>query len=446
MRSLQRHLSLGLAAGVTALWLLAAGLAGLVIRHELDEAFDSALQETAQRLLPLVVADILAQEAPSAETRRVMAVDQHRELLTYLVRDGAGRVVLQSHDADPADFPAEAAAGFRTTPSHRIYGEAAISGTLILEVADPLDHRRQATLEAALVLILPLLALIPLSFLGVWAMVRHLLRPVVALRAEIEARGSGNLSPVQTQTLPEELAPVAEAVNHLIDRLHRALEAERSFTANSAHELRTPLAAGLAQVQRLLAEAPDGPLRQRAEKIETTLHQLSRLSERLMQLARAEGGGLLAETPHDLAALIPLAIEGLFSSAAERARIRLSLPPPGLCQTRLDPDALAILLNTLIGNALSHGAEGGEVAVTLTQDGVLQITNRGPIVPPALLAPLKNRVQRGPTPAQGAGLGLAIAEAIVSGIGGRLDLHSPAPGQADGFQATISLPKTAERA
>jgi two-component system OmpR family sensor kinase len=150
--------------------------------------------------------------------------------------------------------------GFRSTVTHhRLYGEAAISGTILIEIAAPLAHRREATLEAVAGLLAPLPILIPLSLVGVWWLVRRGMAPVLTFKAEIEARGDGNLAPDSTELLPAEIHPVAEAVNRLMERLHRSLDAERSLAVNSAHELRTPIAATLAQTQRLIAEAREWP-------------------------------------------------------------------------------------------------------------------------------------------------------------------------------------------
>ena len=300
--SLQRRLGLGLAGVVAALWLAGAVAAGLALRGEIDEVFDSALQEVAQRILPLAYREVLdAEPATDGEApgERLPAVLPHAEAITYIVRDGDGRVLLRSHDADPAAFPA-LRPGFQETAQLRLYTESAVQGSLFVTAAENLTHRREATLEAAGMLLWPLALVLPLSQLGVWALVRIALRPVRALQGEIEARGHGNLSPVGTAGLPAEFAPVAGSVNRLIARLHRALAAERGFTANSAHELRTPVAAALAQTQRLVAELPDGPLRDRAGTVEAALRQLARLSEKLLQLAKAEGGALLAEAPQDL--------------------------------------------------------------------------------------------------------------------------------------------------
>ncbi len=436
--SLQGRLGLGLALGVAVIWLLATGLAGYVIRHEFDEAFDSALQETAQRLLPLAVLDVLGRETPPSSPR-VTPLGGHEEFLSYVVRGPAGEVLLQSHDADLSVFPERPVRGFHDTPTHRIFGESAVSGTISIEVAEPLEHRDEATSEAVLALVLPLAILVPLSLAGVWLLVRRSMRPLRRFRAEIEARDGGDLSPIAAGALPAEIAPIAEDVNRLMERLRRVLEAERHFSANSAHELRTPIAATLAQAQRLIAEAPEGPLRHRATQIEVSLHQLARISEKLMQLARAEGGGLLCETPQDLAPVLAhLAAE--FRDGAEASpRLRLSLPDGGATPSHMDPDAFAVLVRNLIENALKHGPKGGPVDVTMSGSTV-RVVNGGPALPKETLATLKGRFARGATAAKGAGLGLAIADAIAAGAGAGLDLMSPAEGRSDGFEAVLRLP------
>ncbi|WP_108659634.1 ATP-binding protein [Acuticoccus kandeliae] len=438
--SLARRLGLGLALGVACLWLVATLVAGIIVRHELDEAFDGALQETAQRLLPFAVVDIVEREEGLAE-HLVSPPSSHDAFLTYLVRDADGSLLLRSHDADPADFPARPMTGFRTTPTHRIYGDAAVGGTIVLEVAEPLEHRREAMFEAAAALLFPLVILVPLSLLGVWLLVRSALRPLRDFTAAIGARGGADLSAVPIAPVPAEIAPVAAEVNRLLDRLRRAFEAERSFSANSAHELRTPIAAGLAQAQRLVAEAPDGPLRERAERVAAAFKRLSQLAEKLMQLARAEGGGLVSEAPQDLAAILRHLVAEVSATADGAGRIALTLPDGGT-MSRLDPDAFAIMVRNLIENGLRHGRPGAPVRIRL-EDGIVSVASEGPAVPPETLASLTQRFERGAAVSEGSGLGLAIAEAIAVGAGGTLDLASPATGRADGFEVRIRLPEAA---
>ncbi len=439
--SLQRQLSLRLAAGVLLVWLAAALGGGYIIRHELDEAFDSALQETAQRLLSLATSETL-QGRRRIDPLESSAIDPKGEYLTYLVRDADGGLLLQSHALLPDSFPPQPVVGFRSSATHRLYGEVDPGSGIVIEVAEPLAHRREAAAEAALSLLLPFLLLVPLSLLGVWWLVRRSMQPVRRLRAGIEARGAADLSPVgaSLHDLPEELEPIAESVDRLLERLRRAIEAERSFSENSAHELRTPIAAALAQTQRLIAEADEGPQRDRARRIEESLRRLTRMAEKLLQLTRAEGGALTAGAPRDLLPVLRLTLEELEREPQGRGRLRLRLPAAPALPGRMDPDAFAILLRNLIENALKHSPEDTPVEIRLAEDGALRIVNAGPAVPPEALRGLKRRFARGAaTTALGAGLGLAIAEAIAQRGGASLELYSPASGRQDGFEATLRM-------
>lgn len=436
--SLKRQMGLGLAIGIVITWLVATLIATAVIRHELDEAFDSSLQETAQRLLSLAAIEVLSREDTQTSSR-VAALVAHKELLTYRVLDAQGNVLLLSHDADLDDFPLMPSTGFSTTKTHRIYGESAISDTIYIEVAEPLEHRIEATTGALIALLSPLLALIPLSLLGVWWIVRRSMRSVEQLKDQIEARGEGDLSPVSATDLPIEISPIAKAVNLLMDRLRRVLDAERSFAANSAHELRTPIAAALAQTQRLIAEAPAGPLTKRAVKIEASLHHLTELSAKLLQLAKAEGGGLLAETQQDLRVILAHVVDGFLFTDKGRGRFRVINTGDMPLNSRMDPDAFGILMNNLVENALKHSRPESLIDIVIGADHSVSVRSEGEIVSIEVMARLKYRFERGETDTTGSGLGLAIADTIARGANARLDLYSPASDKPDGFEAKVTL-------
>ncbi|MCK7546281.1 sensor histidine kinase N-terminal domain-containing protein, partial [Marinobacter bryozoorum] len=365
--SLQKTLGIGLTLGVTLLWLLGVTASGLVAQHEMDEVFDSALEETAQRILPLAVTDILNRENGNG-SQRAPALKDHDEYLTYLVRDAQGNLLLRSHDANPEVFGTTPKEGFSSTPTHRLYGVSAVSNTIFLEVAEPLAHRRESALEAGLALLFPLIVLVPVSLMGVWWIVRLSLRRVVDFQRGIESRGAGDLSPVAEDKLPREFQPIAVAVNRLLDRLHRALESERSFTANSAHELRTPLATALAKVQRLKIRISDDQVKKEVTEIEEALRSLSMLSAKLLELAKAEGGGALSQNQHDLVPILAM----IASDFEEQApgRIVTSMPENEV-NSFIDPDAFAILVRNLIENALKHGSPSEPVEISLCEDGRL---------------------------------------------------------------------------
>ncbi|MEO5812350.1 MAG: HAMP domain-containing sensor histidine kinase [Rhodanobacter sp.] len=434
--SLQKQLVYGLTLGIALFWLAATVVSGLVVQHRLDQTFDNAMQEAAQRLLPLAVLDILNREEPGTP-QRVAPLNTQQTGFAYLVRDRQGNILLQSFGADPSVFGNQSTLGFTTSATHRLYGASALRDTVFLQIAEPLASRRKAVGEATIALLLPLLFLIPASMFGIWLFVRFSLRSVRSYRHAIAVRGAGNLSVIHVEKLPAEIRPIADAVNSLIDRLRRALETERRFAANSAHELRTPLAAALAQVQRLRHEAPDGPLQDRAIKIEASLRELSRLSEKLMQLAKAEGGGVLSEVPQDLVVLLAHVVQDLQRTAS--VPIEVALPPTGSVLSLIDPDAFAILLRNLIENALKHGAPGCAIEVGLSASARLSVVNAGPIVPAADLAQLTHHFVRGGSRAEGFGLGLAIVSTIAHAAGAELTLASPATGRSDGFEASVQF-------
>lgn len=433
--SLQRTLGISLTIGIIVLWLLGVAAAGLVARYKMNEVFDSALEETAQRILPLAVTEILNRENDTGPQRAPM-LKAHDEYLTYLVRKPSGEILLQSHDVDPELFGPQPREGFSGTATHRFYGASAVSSTIYIEVAEPLAHRRAAVLEMGLALLTPLLLLIPVSLLGVWWLIRRSLRRVVVLQQSIEARGGGDLSAVHVEHLPQEFEPLVNAVNHLLERLRRTLEAERSFTANSAHELRTPLASALAKLQRLQTKTQDEQVKVQAEEIEVSLRTLARLSEKLLELAKAEGGSVLAENYTDLVPILQMVVSDYQHKAS--GYLKLDVPDTSV-MSLLDPDAFAILIRNLIDNALKHGASQQPVTISLTDKGVLRVVNAGEVVPPEKLALVRRRFVRSDSKSLGTGIGLAIVDAIASGAGMELKLRSPACGQPDGFEVELNI-------
>lgn len=423
-RSLRRDLAFGVGGGVAALWLLALLGAWVVLGNEVNEIYDAALKQTAHRFVHLGSGEV---DPPRPPSRR------RHEDLSYLQRDSDGATVTQSDGAEPALFGPAAQEGFRTRQDYRIFGLRLPYGGVI-EVADPLVERRDAAREALLALLVPGVALLPLIFFGVAWFVGTRLRPVARLVDKVALRDSGDLRPLSTPGLQIELIPVRDAVNRLMGRLADAMAAERVFSANAAHELRTPIAAALAQTQRLITQAPEGPLRVRAQSIETELKRMSRLSEKLLDLARAEAAGVAGGSDQDLRAVLSL-VAGDFQTKAPDLRLTV---PGAPVVAAIDPDAFAILARNLIENAVLHGSP--PVEVTLDPDGAFRVTNGGAPLTPDSLARLTRRFERLGSRAEGSGLGLAIVEALVRNAGARLDLRSPAPGRADGLAAEVVLP------
>jgi len=436
--SLTRRLIWTLTAGAVALWLLSAGLAVTSLRGQLNAAFDSGLQETAERLLPLAL-DGLGEvgDGDSDRDHAIPLFDEGgKEYLVYQVRLASGAIVLRSHDAPTAPLSAKLTPGFADAPPWRVFTLATSDGTVFIQAAEPISHRTDTLLGAIVALILPIAIFVPLAIAGIALAVRSGLKPVRAFAERVGARQTSNLSPVGDAGLPSELKPIARAVDDLILRVSAALDSERAFASNSAHELRTPIAGSLAQTQRLIAELDGQPSQARARQVETGLQRLAQLAEKLLQLSRADAGIARASGPIDLGPAVELVVGDIRRGLTDPDRLKLTMESPP--HAAIDLDAFGIALRNLVDNALRHGDPDSEVNV-VARSGSITVSNGGPLILPERLATLTHRFVRGASTASGTGLGLAIVETIMQQSGGQLRIASPAQGRNDGFAATLIL-------
>lgn len=434
---LTRQLIVTLTVGTVVLWTAAVGIASLLLGAELGESFDSALRQTAQRLLTLA-AEQIDEIAEDDEHHEIPDFDDgDGDLLAYQIRSADGDVLLRSSGAPRQGYDAPLVRGFADAGDLRIYTAGLRRRPVFIQVAEPLTHRRDSLVEAVASLFLPLAGVIPLAALGIWLAVRRGLKPVGELQREIADRGATNLRPLKPMDLPVELVPIATSVGRLIERLRLAFEAERAFASNAAHELRTPIAGSLAQTQLLVQELKGTPQQARARSIEAGLKRLGDLSEKLLQLSRAEAGIAATGESIDLLPVVRLVVEDCSHREGAAGRLRLDIEPGASLRQAMDRDAFAIALRNLVDNALLHGALKEEVAVSVTADGTVRVQNGGPAIDDQTLAALKNPFVRGQTPAHGSGLGLAIVETIMAQTGGRLELNSPIAGRSDGFEAIL---------
>ncbi|MDQ7778069.1 MAG: HAMP domain-containing sensor histidine kinase [Paracoccus aminovorans] len=426
--TLARRLALLVSAGLAAVWLVAVAAMALTLREEQAELYDQQLVVAAAALLPVLAAN------PELAGQDTAGRGDPDEVPVWRLIDRAGRVRAQSALAAAAAFPAAPRPGtLQRTATHMVHTTAYTPAGLALQFADPLAERREAWRESFLAFLLPMLALLPLGYLAGGWITRLALRPLEALRAEMAARDSRALAPMDPAAHPAELGAIVVALNGFMARLSQALAGERAFATNAAHELRTPVAVALAQVQRLARETAEPTAQARITAIEAALARMARLVTRLLQLARAEAG-IGPGAALDAAALLPHVLRDLGPGAA---RVALALPG-GPVWTAMDADALAILAGNLIENALQHGPADGPVTVALDGAGRLTVRNSGPALSPTRLRAAGERFAR--RDGGGFGLGLHIAAQIAEQAGSRLDLASPIPGRAEGFQAEITLP------
>jgi two-component system OmpR family sensor kinase len=366
----------------------------------------------------------------------VPASAPHEEYVTWQLLSADGRLLAHSHGAATVAPRPVPEPGFFDTRTTRTFAEPSADGAYVFLLSEPAAHRGHAIRATLLQLLLPMGLLILGALLLVPVVVRRAMRPVREFEAALVQRGGANLAEIDSLGLPQELSPIRQDVNLLLRRLRQALEAERSFTANAAHELRTPVAAAMAQAQLLTRELPPGePPQARATAIAEELRRLGRRVEKLLQLGRAEAGVALRLGAVDL--LTPLHL--LIDQMPERGRIRVEQAGDDGFLVHADLDMLAIALRNLLENALLHGDLASPVTVRL-RPGEVSVRNAGPMVPAARLRDLSTRFVRH-SDARGSGLGLAIVRTVAEQSGGSLELFSPARGQADGFEAVLRLPQ-----
>lgn len=439
MSRLARSIMLGLAF----LWLTGVIGSVVVLQRLVDGKSDDELQETG-----LILMSFISRTPDLAVTASVLADAQSRaaaypphDRFAYRVVDGAGRILLHSANAPATGVPTPLREGLVDADGWRIATLRDAANDRYLQVADPLQERREALLSAALWLTAPLAVLLAFAAFMVLRASRALMDHVQRTAKVVGERDPKAMGMLPLSGVATEMRPAVEATNLLLGRVSAALEAERSFTYNSAHELRTPIAAALAQAQLMASLCAGQPvLEVQATRLIESMARLARLAERLLALARAEGSEPLVSEWVDLDRVARLTVEEFRHDprlagrelAADVAAVRI----------RGDLDAVGLALRNLVENALAHGSGGHWVRISCRREQgsiVLSVTDDGPGVRSDDLPALTQRFKRaGNTSGVGAGLGLAIVAMLARRMHARLSLRSPPPGQASGFEARLS--------
>jgi two-component system OmpR family sensor kinase len=437
--SVAARLILGLTLGTTVMWCGAVGFSSYASYRELNTAFDRALQEVARSLLPIASEFTQEHEAEDA-TVLSQVIAGSGDHLSYQVRNASGRVVLRANDAPLLPYTSSIRAGFSDAGNYRLYTESDPGGNLTVTVAENTHERWASVAKGAQAMLWPLAVLIPLNIVVIRLFVRGALQPVFRLSAEISTRSGSNLAALDISDQPRELRPIAESVSRLIERLRSTLDTERAFTANSAHELRTPIAGALAQTQRLLVESTDVSSLHRARELEKALKGLSGLAGKLLELSRMDAGLARSNQVNDLLPVLDVVIDDWTRRVVAPQSLNYDKRGVRSLRARLDLDAFAIAMRNLLENAVLHGLPTGSIEVQVHAEGTVVVRNDGPVVPAELMPALKQRSIRGATRSTGNGLGLSIVETIMVDTGGTLELHSPIPGRDSGFEAVLRLP------
>lgn len=408
MRTIRAKLLAGLLVTMLACALVAGAAAYFKVRHEASEVFDGQLQQAA-RMLPREIAPQATPPLGSHELDEEIVVQSW---------DDNGRLTFASH---PLTLPRARLAGFHDmrVAGHewRVYG--LLEDGRYVQAAQSAAFRSKLAASLALGALLPVLALVPVLGLLIHLVVRRSLRPVDDIARAMSQRSAEALVPLPAHGWPPELVPVVAALNDLLARLRQAMDTQRAFVADAAHELRTPLAALKLQLQLALRADSEDKQRQALVKLGERLDRTTHLVAQLLTLARSEDG-----TPAATAALADVSLREVAVQVvrellpmAEAKGVDLGLDAREAdCRVRAVAADLFILLRNLADNAVRYTGPGGRVDLRIERrDGVptLGVSDTGPGIPPAERENVFRRFHRGESgDAHGSGLGLAIVRNI----------------------------------
>ena len=284
------------------------------------------------------------------------------------------------------------------------------TGRQLIQVAQPTALRTELAARTAARLLLPVLIVLPFLGLAGWWIVGRGLAPLGRIAGDVKQRSPAALTSLDTVGMPSEIRPLADALNDLLARLDQSFTQQRRFAADAAHELRTPLTALNLQVQ-LAERAGNDEDRARAfEKLRQGLRRAARLVQQLLTMARLEpDAAAAAPTRVDVGKLLTSVIDDLRPLATERG-VRVTASPTSDDGTVAgSEDALRILFNNLVDNAIRYTPEGGAVAVEVRRVGAeveTTVEDTGPGIPEDERVRVFDRFYRGPTATATGALGL----------------------------------------
>lgn len=323
-----------------------------------------------------------------------------------------------------------------------------VSSNGVSQAAQRVSGRHESAVESASKVVLPMFGVVLfVAGLMLYALRRGLV-PLDAAARDIAARTASSLAPIETEGVPTELLPLVGSINGLMGRLAQAMSRQRSFLADAAHELRTPVTALRLQLQ-LLQRAPDEAGRAVAvDELQTGIDRSQRLIEKLLQVARAEPDVVARRREAvDLAALVR-AVVARMSHRADQQQIDLGAVAENGLMVEGDPEQLAVLLDNLVENALRYTPAGGAVdVVALVLEGVptLQVVDTGPGIALAERVRVFGRFYRGPDAASlardmgGSGLGLSIVRAIAELHDAVVSLHDGREPGGGGLEVRVAF-------
>ena len=371
--------------------------------------------------------------------------EEYEKRLRYQIWSGDGSLLLRSANATDAAMTTQD--GFSETTgvdgqTWRHFGVWDRHRHFRIVVSEAHDVRNQLVRNIAVHLVSPLVLGFPVLILLLWLSVTRGLDPLGLLKREIESRKPENLTPLNAAEAPGEVRPMVLALNELLHRMTMALESERLFTANAAHELRTPLAAIQAHMHNARAAEGEAERLRAMDQLQRGVERGMRLVGQLLTLARLDPEQSLPEVQVvDLGEVAGTVCAQLAPLALQRNQTLELEVEPGLSTLPGNADMLSMLLSNLVDNAIRYTPRNGHIWIDVRRIGnevMMEVRDDGPGIPPAQREQVFERFYRIATQDQpGTGLGLAICRRIAELHGARITL-ADGPGNR-GLAASVTL-------
>ena len=427
--SLKQRLLVLVLSAIALVWLATVAFTYSDARHEFDELLDAHLAQAASLLVVQATSDV-----DEVETEHAPALHKYARRVAFQIWKHGKQLRLHSANA-PQQPLSNSDRGFSDSTidgvGWRVFSTWDPSGDYLIHVAERMDAREQLAGGIAGNLLKPLAVSLPLLALLLWVAVTRGLEPLRKLAREVEQRKPDNLSALDAATAPREVAPLIEQLNQLFARIEASLQKERRFTADAAHELRTPIAAIKAQAQVARTATEDGGRIRALDNAILGCDRATRLIDQLLTLARVDALDRNLTESCNLRDIAGTTLAALAPAALEKS-VQLELLDGSEHIVPGNPELLRVLLRNLIDNAIKHTVPGTSVQVGVARSGnsiTLSVCDNGPGIPAEERSRVMERFYRpAGTQATGSGLGLSIVQRIAEVHHAKLHLS---PGSND---------------
>jgi len=329
-----------------------------------------------------------------------------------------------------------------------VFSIASSNGEYIVHVGQKEEIRAQLTDEISLQLVTQFLVGLPILGLVIWFIVGRALEPLNRLEIALSRREASYLKPLSIKKLPVEIMPIVHEINILFVQLEQAFEHERQFTADAAHELRTPLAGLLTQAQVAMRTADDTVRNQALKRIEQAVHRMTYLVQQLLTFSRIDSNTeYLAKASTQIDREIVQVITELDAEAYKK-RIHVEFIEENVVPIMTNTLLINILIRNIIDNAIKYTPQRGDIRVSLIGTKTqlcFCVEDSGPgIAPEEYENSLKrfHRCVETAHTAQGTGLGFSIVQRIAGIHNAELSLGESELGGLK-VKVSFNLPKTA---